>query len=95
MAFVGAAMFGSAVLFFLVALVQFTREAMRSSREPKHLVRLMRGRPAATVFTLRQGRMTNSGGWAGKAYFEDTGNILTRERQPAQVHVGVKKNRPR
>jgi hypothetical protein len=95
MAFAGAAVFGSAVLFFLVALVQFTREAMRSSQEPKHLIRLMRGRPAATVFTLRQGRMTNSAGWAGKAYFEDTGNILTRVGQPAQVLGAVRKIRPR
>ena len=57
MALFGAAVIGSAVLFFLVALVQFTREAMRSRRRPKHLTRMTPERPTAKIFTLRKPRV--------------------------------------
>ena len=54
MAVFGAAVVGLAVLFFLVAFVQFTREAIRSKKEPKHLIRMTRERPSATLFVLRE-----------------------------------------
>jgi hypothetical protein len=54
MALLGAAVIGFAVLFFLVALVQFTREAMRSRKTPKHLIRMTAGHSAAKIFTLRE-----------------------------------------
>lgn len=54
MALLGAAVIGLAVLFFLVAFVQFTREAMSSRKTPKHLIRMAPGRPAAKIFTLRE-----------------------------------------
>lgn len=54
MALLGAAVIGFALLFFLVAFVQFTREAMSSRKTPKHLIRMAAGRPAAKIFTLRE-----------------------------------------
>jgi hypothetical protein len=54
MALLGAAVIGFAVLFFMVAFVQFTREALRSRKTPKHLIRVPAGRPAAKIFTLRE-----------------------------------------
>jgi hypothetical protein len=54
MALLGAAVVGFAVLFFLVAFVQFTREAMRSRKKPRHLIRITPERPTAKVFTLRE-----------------------------------------
>jgi hypothetical protein len=54
MALLGAAVIGFAVLFFMVAFVQFTREAIRSRKTPKHLIRMPAGRPAAKIFTLRE-----------------------------------------
>jgi hypothetical protein len=43
MALLGAAVIGLAFLFFMVAFVQFTREAMSSRKAPKHLIRMQRG----------------------------------------------------
>ncbi len=54
MALLGATVVGFAVLFFLVAFVQFTREAMRSRKKPKHLIRMTAERPTAKIFTLRE-----------------------------------------
>lgn len=54
MVVLGAAVLGFAVLFFLVAFVQFTREVMRSRKRPKHLIRMTAGRPTAKLFTLRE-----------------------------------------
>jgi hypothetical protein len=54
MALLGATAVGFAVIFFLVAFVQFTREVMRSRKTPKHLIRMRAGRPAAKIFTLRE-----------------------------------------
>lgn len=53
MALLGAAVIGSAVLFFLVAFVQFTREAMSSRKTPKHLIRMPAGHHSAKIFILR------------------------------------------
>lgn len=54
MALLGATVIGFAVLFFLIAFVQFTREAMRSRKTPKHLIRMEAGRSAAKIFILRE-----------------------------------------
>jgi|SRR5690242_21123612 len=54
MALLGATVVGFAVIFFLVAFIQFTREAMRPRKRPKHLIRMPTGRPVAKVFTLRE-----------------------------------------
>ncbi len=54
MALLGVAVIGFAVLFFLVALVQFTREAMRSRKKPKHLIRMTAERRITKIFTLRE-----------------------------------------
>lgn len=54
MALLGAAVIGFAVLFFLIAFVQFTREAMSSRKRPEHLIRMTAERPAAKILTLRE-----------------------------------------
>lgn len=54
MALLGGAVIGFALLFFLVALVQFTREAVRSKKRPKHLIRMTAERRTAKIFTLRE-----------------------------------------
>ncbi len=54
MALLGAAVVGFAVLFFLIAFVQFTREAIRSRKKPNHLIRMAAERPTAKIFTLRE-----------------------------------------
>ncbi len=54
MALLGAAVVGFAVLFFLVAFVQFTREAMKSRKKPKHLIGMTTECASAKVFTLRE-----------------------------------------
>jgi hypothetical protein len=54
MALLGAAVIGFAVLFFMVAFVQFTRGAIRSRKTPKHLIRITAGRPTAKILTLRE-----------------------------------------
>lgn len=54
MALLGAAVIGFAVLFFLIAFVQFTREAMSSRKRPKHLILMTAERPTAKVFTIRE-----------------------------------------
>lgn len=54
MVVLGATVIGFAILFFLVAFVQFMREAMRSSRKPRHLISVTRERPAARILTLRE-----------------------------------------
>jgi hypothetical protein len=95
MTVLGAAVIGFAILFLLVVFSQFTKEVARSRQRPEHLIRMTRGRPAATVFTLHEGGMTNRGGWGNKSYFEDTENIVARARKTAQAPVGVKKSRPR
>jgi hypothetical protein len=50
----GTAVVGFALLFFMVAFVQFAREAMRSRKKPKHLIRMAAERPTAKIFTLRE-----------------------------------------
>ena len=52
--FLGTAVIGFAVLFFLLALVQFTREAMRSRKKPQHLICMGAERATAKVLTLRE-----------------------------------------
>jgi len=54
MALLGAAVIGFAILFFLIAFVQFTREAISSMKRPKHLVRMPAERPTAKIFTIRE-----------------------------------------
>lgn len=66
MALLGAAVVGFAVLFFLIAFVQFTREAMRSRKTPKHLIRVAAERPTAKVFTLREQPVLSKAILAGK-----------------------------
>ncbi len=66
MVLLGAAVIGSAVLFFLVAFVQFTREAMRSWKKPKHLIRMTAERPTAKIFTLREPPVLSKEILAGK-----------------------------
>ncbi len=66
MALLGAAVIGFAVLFFLVAFVQFTREAMSSMKRPKHLIPMTAERPTAKIFTIREASVAPKPISAGK-----------------------------
>lgn len=66
MAVLGAAVVGFAVVFFLVAFVQFTREAMKSRKKPKHLIRMTAECTSAKVFTLREPPVLPKAVLAGK-----------------------------